>query len=758
MQKNILYLSLAFLYSISLNAQSHKLSYKQSFSPIFLKKTGDTIKRALIGGFNQPQFQTIDINNDGKKDLVIHDRSGGFIFPYINEGSNDITKFVYKPEYVSCFPRMGNTWFLLVDYDKDGREDLWTKINFKTTLFKNTTKTGDKKVSFTQTSPGLVAYNFYPPPLDSNTVSADNFNIPTIADVDADGDIDIFSYQVMEGNFILYRNMTVDFKLPLHPPVFDLADLCWGNFRDTGTAGYLTYNCNYKIYRKKHNGGSSLLWFDNDNDGDLDLLLGNAGKTNVMFLKNGKKDFNLMYDSIIDFDGYWPSANTSVNLTTFPATFMLDADGDGNNDIIVAPNQVDYTYTTKETEQVFFYKNEGSNQFPNFKLKKNNYFTDELLDHGAYTAPTLADIDNDNDLDLIIASNGDNAKTINYNDRLILYRNIGNSKNPVFKLEDVDLWGLSNDSIRFLSISIGDLNGDSKPDLVAGNYFGSLYYYKNIGTTTTWAFTTPTTNYGNIRVGERSTPQIIDLDKDGLNDIVLGEFNGNFNFYKNIGSSTLPQFTLVDDSLGNFIVNEITEYDTSNNPVYYYYGNSAGLISDLDNDGKYDLVCGGNEGKVRVFKFGSYNQSKYIEDTTVLFDSSYMRYTTLDFGTDTKPAVGDIDGDGVKDIIVGNDRGGIHFLKGKVEISGISKISKDNAPVVYPNPSNGSILNINKRSNEEFTFYIIDFSGKTIYSEISKSGEIIHQLYLDFLSSGIYFIKSANSGNINYFSKITIIK
>ncbi|NUM30757.1 MAG: T9SS type A sorting domain-containing protein [Bacteroidetes bacterium] len=756
MQKNILLIFVLTLSCFSL-AQNNKVSFKLDYSPIFLTKNGDTINKALIGGLNQPQFQKLDINNDGLKDLVIHDRSGGMILPFINKGGNDISKYIYSPEYVSCFPKMYDTWFLLVDYDKDGKEDLWTKINFKATLFKNITKKSDKRVSFVQISPQLMAYNFNPAPLDSNTVSADNFNIPAIADMDGDGDIDIFSYQVNEGNFLIYRNMTVDFNLPLHPPVFDLADWCWGNFRDTGSSGYMIYPCGYKIYRK-HNGGSTLLWFDNDNDGDMDLLLGNAGKTNIQFFKNGKKEYNLTYDSIIGVDGNWPSSNTSVSLQSFPGIFLLDVDNDSINDILIAPNQYDYNYTVKETKQVLFYKNEGTNLYPDFKLKKTNFFTDEFLDHGAYTSPVLQDIDNDNDLDLIIATNGDNAITNNYNDRLILYRNIGNAQKPVFKLEDEDLWGLSYDSIRFLSICFGDLNGDSKIDMLAGNYFGSLYYYKNIGTSTTWAFTTPTKNFENIRVGERSTPQIIDLDKDGLNDIIVGEFNGNFNYYKNTGSSSVPKYTLIDDTLGNFIVNEVTDYDTSHNPKYYWIGNASGIITDINNDGKFEMVCGGNEGKIRVFKFATYNQPKYIEDTTILFDSSYMRYNTLDFGADSKPAIGDIDGDGVKDIIVGNNRGGIHLLKGKVEISNTSKLVKNKMPVIYPNPNHGNILNINKNDNEIYSFKILNISGKTILTENSNPHSDFHQIKIDSLNRGVYFIQSVCTDNTVFYSKIIILK
>ena len=62
-----------------------RISFTYSNLPIFINKSGDTLNKALVGGLNQPQFQAIDINNDGKKDLLVHDRSGGMILPFINK-------------------------------------------------------------------------------------------------------------------------------------------------------------------------------------------------------------------------------------------------------------------------------------------------------------------------------------------------------------------------------------------------------------------------------------------------------------------------------------------------------------------------------------------------------------------------------------------------------------------------------------------------------------------------------------------------
>jgi hypothetical protein len=67
--------------------------------------------------------------------------------------------------------------------------------------------------------------------------------------------------------------------------------------------------------------------------------------------------------------------------------------------------------------------------------------------------------------------------------------------------------------------TFGDLNGDGYQDLIVGDADGMLHYFTNNGGLTS-SFTLAVADFEQIDVGYFAAPQIIDVNRDGLNDIL----------------------------------------------------------------------------------------------------------------------------------------------------------------------------------------------------------------------------------------------
>ena len=57
-----------------------------------------------------------------------------------------------------------------------------------------------------------------------------------------------------------------------------------------------------KFYERHVHAGTCITAYDFDNDGDKDLLLGDASLSEVLYVKNGKKDYSWPYDTAIAQD------------------------------------------------------------------------------------------------------------------------------------------------------------------------------------------------------------------------------------------------------------------------------------------------------------------------------------------------------------------------------------------------------------------------------------------------------------------------
>jgi formylglycine-generating enzyme required for sulfatase activity len=184
------------------------------------------------------------------------------------------------------------------------------------------------------------------------------------------------------------------------------------------------------------------------------------------------------------------------------------------------------------------------------------------------------------------------------------------------------------------SATIGDIDGDGKPDLIIANQDNaSVSVFRNTSTSGSINSSSFTSK---IDFPTGSTPTgvaIGDLDGDGKPDLVItNEGDNTISVLKNISTS------------GSITANSFAakvSFTTGNNP-------RSVAINDIDGDGKPDLIVGNlSSNYISVFR----NTSSSGSITTSSFASK------VDFTTGSNPgrvAISDVDGDGKPDVVVGD--------------------------------------------------------------------------------------------------------
>jgi len=344
------------------------------------------------------------------------------------------------------------------------------------------------------------------------------------------------------------------------------------------------------------------LFFDCDNDGDLDLFVGSGGNNapagtrqmqNRLYKNDGKGNFTIDTKSLPSNAG-----NTSVVIAN-------DFDGDGDLDLFVGSKNVSSSYG--ETPKSYLLENDGKGNFKNITppaisnvgMVSNAVWADilgdkekELIVVGDWMHPTIftytnhhfepvttnldklfgwwktvavADVDNDGDQDLILGNIGENfylqpsdisPVKLFMNDfdvsgsvKKILTRTIDGKDKPVFMKRDLteQIPSLKKQNLKhadYADKSIEDLFGKS---VIASSTVKQFNYASSV----------VAVNEGNgnfivkplpIQVQLSSVNAIlpIDVNNDGLIDLVIG--GNRFDF--------LPQFSRMDASYGHVLLNK----------------------------------------------------------------------------------------------------------------------------------------------------------------------------------------------------------
>jgi hypothetical protein len=141
-----------------------------------------------------------------------------------------------------------------------------------------------------------------------------------------------------------------------------------------------------------------------------------------------------------------------------------------------------------------------------------------------------------------------------------------------------------------------DWNEDGRKDLIVGNFDGNILIFLNEGTDSAPVFNTSfNLQVGGMDfdIGTRAAPRVFDWDGDGFKDLLVGELEGYVYLLINSGTNEAPHFIIFEKIL-------LKSYE----PLRYIPGEgprSRPYITDWDNDGYYDILVGGKEGKVMLF-------------------------------------------------------------------------------------------------------------------------------------------------------------
>ena len=719
MQKTI------FIILLSIVTNNLVFSQTQFFrdTSINVTENGTIFKNAWASGINAAQFNEIDLDLDGTMDLVVFDKSGNKLIPYLNKNG----EFIFAPDYRDLFPvhKYGedlHDWVIFADYNCDGKNDIYTYSSGGFAIFKNTSTTS---LSFSLVDTLVRSDYGGPIPLNIYISAVD---IPAVADIDYDGDLDILTFKITGGFIEYHRNMSIELTGNCDTIAFQLEESCWGNFYE-GLNNY-TLNClncqcppiiNNHTSKQKH-AGSTLLAIDIDNDQDKDLILGDISFNNLNLLINGGDS---SYANMVSVDSIFPANHLNtieVNMDIFPAAYYLDVTNDGVKDLVVTSNSEN---NSENFESCWLFNNTGTNTNADFNFFKKNLLQDEMIDLGSGCYPVFYDYNNDGLDDIVVGNYGYHQIGGNPRSSLALFKNNGTLDTPSFELIDRDWQNISNINLNInlniaalnLTPTFGDLDGDTHDDMIIGDANGKLHYFKNTGSNPA-NFILSQAEYNNIDVGYFASPQLIDVNRDGLLDILIGEQSGTINYCENTGTSTNAIFDTVISNFGGIDIESNIISAGFSNPTLF------------DNNGSYELYVGSYTGETYVF-------DNIDNNLTGSFDSLSILNTNE--GSKNKIAINDINNDQKPDLLIGNYSGGLSYFNGDSVV--ISNTFYTNLPKlkIYPNPSN-QYLSVSSYMTGNIE--IINTLGATIL--IQNKTKNTARIDLRAFKKGLYFIKLNN--------------
>jgi len=317
--------------------------------------------------------------------------------------------------------------------------------------------------------------------------------------------------------------------------------------------------------------------------------------------------------------------------------------------------------------------------------------------------PALVDFNNDGLCDLMIGQ---------IDGSLLYLKNTGTDSVPAWTPQEERLGGINVGTWY----TFCDIDGDNNPDLFCDSKTGKIKYYRNESVGDNISFQLIDTAFSSFKnggdsallTGLNNTPAFADIDNDNDYDYFFGALSGKVEFHRNIGDSINYSFEFVTDfydsvyafpagpvpsseSRHGYSNISFADHDNDNdldlffgdifNPNAYFFQNDGTadssdlnlisedfpnvntsgfnhlVFSDLDGDSDKDMVLGVAQSAQLNNLWILRNQSgTYVEETRNLI-------TQIDIGSQSMPALADLDADGDIDMLVGGSSGQLKYYQ-----------------------------------------------------------------------------------------------